>query len=123
VAALPEGASPVIDGGEAVDGAWVTAAEGCRRAMEGTLKLAPPTLRTLYELLPYRTVAEVQTAPRSFPVICPRFVQADGGDVFVLLPGDPEHPSAEAVDPPYRYRFDVGRWWAADGPFAGRGQG
>jgi hypothetical protein len=38
--------------------------------------------------------------------ICPRFV-LEGEEVFTLLPGDPEFPAEECVDPPTRFRV---RW-------------
>lgn len=122
VVRAPDGVEPRVDGGEAVRGGWYTAADGCRLAMAGELPVAPPTLRTLYELLPFGTVAEILTAPRRTPPVCPRFTQAADGTLFVLLPGDPEHPSEDRVDPPFRYAFDAGRWWARDGAFA-RGAG
>lgn len=111
-ARLPPGAEARIDGEEAVAGAWYTPAVAVREATDGTLPLAPPTLRTLMELVGFRTVAEVLAAPRRTPVICPRFTQDPDGTVFVLLPGDPEHPSVESVEPPWRYAFNAGRWWA-----------
>jgi hypothetical protein len=36
----------------------------------------------------------------------------DADTAWVLLPGDPDFPADEAVDPPTRLRFAVGRWWA-----------
>lgn len=115
VARLPEGAEPVIDGGEAVDGRWYRPADAIALAMEGRLPVAPPTLRTLFEIEPYPTVDAILGAERRHPPVCPRFVQADD-TMYVVLPGDPEHPSTERVDPPFRYVFHHGRWWAKDGP-------
>lgn len=112
VARLPEGAAPRIDGQEAVDGAWFSPHAAIERAHAGRLAVAPPTLRTLLELAPFRTVADVLATERRTPPVCPRYGKDVDGNVFVLLPGDPEHPSAEAVDPPYRYVFQQGRWWA-----------
>lgn len=114
-ARLPEGVEARVDGGEAVDGGWYTPADAIERASAGTLPVAPPTLRTLYELLPYGTVDEILAVPRRTPAICPKFKQDDDGQLYVLLPGDPEHPSTEEVDPPFRYVFGAGRWWAKDG--------
>lgn len=112
VARLPAGVAPQVDGGEAVAGGWFTAADAIDRAQRGDLPVAPPTLRTLQELLPYRDVDAVMAAPRRTPPVCPKFQKAEDGRLFVLLPGDPEHPSPERVDPPYRYVFEAGRWWA-----------
>jgi 8-oxo-dGTP pyrophosphatase MutT (NUDIX family) len=112
VAALPEGAEARIDGQEAVAGAWLRPADALARAEAGTLPLAPPTLRTLVELLPYADVAAALGARRALPPICPRFTEVEEGNVWVLLPGDPDYPSDEPVEPPTRFPFAVGRWWA-----------
>ncbi len=111
-ARLPEGETAVHDGGEAVAGAWFTPTEALRRAAQGELPVAPPTLRTLLELEPFATVADILAVRRRLPPICPRFLTGDDGLLYVLLPGDPDHPSAARVDPPYRYVFEAGRWWA-----------
>lgn len=115
-AALPIGAEPQVDGGEAVKGGWYSPAEAISLAGRGELPVAPPTLRTLHELLPYETAAAALGAVRRTPAICPKFKRDDDGLLFVLLPGDPEHSSEEAVDPPFRYVFEAGRWWAKDRP-------
>ena len=111
VAKLPEGADAVVDGEEATRGGWFRPVEAMARSERGELPVAPPTLRTLMELAPYDSVEAVLAARRHTPPIMPRFVQ-DGEQTFVLLPGDPEHPSAEQVEPPWRYEFSRGRWWA-----------
>lgn len=111
-ARLPAGQAPVHDGGEAVAGSWFTAAEAVRRAGQGELPVAPPTLRTLFELAPYRDVASILSARRRLVPVCPVFQTDAAGVLHVLLPGDPDHPSPDRVDPPYRYAFEAGRWWA-----------
>ncbi len=111
-ARIPPDQTPVHDGGEAVDGGWFTVADALRRAAEGALPLAPPTLRTLLELAPFGSVTDVLAAPRRLVPICPRFLTGEDGLHYVLLPGDPEHPAPDPVDPPFRYVFDAGRWWA-----------
>lgn len=111
VARMPEGAEAVVDGREASRGSWFRPAEALAASERGELPVAPPTLRTLTELLPYEDVAAVLAAVRHTPPIMPRFHQ-DQETLFVLLPGDPDHPSAERVDPPWRYAFSSGRWWA-----------
>lgn len=110
-ARLPAGAAPVVDGQEAVAGGWFRPADALDRAGRGELPVAPPTMRTLAELSPYTTVAEVLAAPRCLVPIEPHYTRADDV-VYVLLPGDPEHPSPDRVDPPHRYAFQAGRWWA-----------
>ncbi len=110
-ARLPEGATPVVDGQEATRGGWYRPADAVAFAQAGELPVAPPTLRTLQELLPHPSVGAVLAAPRRTPPIMPKFQQS-GGATFVLLPGDPDHPSPDAVEPPWRYEFAAGRWWA-----------
>jgi 8-oxo-dGTP pyrophosphatase MutT (NUDIX family) len=110
-AALPAGQRAVVDGSEAVRGMWMRAKDAVDRCQAGELPLAPPTLRTAMELSRFASVADILAAERRTPVICPAFHQ-EGESFFVLLPGDPLHPSPEAVEPPHRYVFDIGRWWA-----------
>lgn len=112
VAAMPHGEEARADGQEASAGDWFTPLDAIARAQEGRLPVAPPTMRTLQELAPFAAVADVLAAPRRLPPICPRYGQDADGNVFVLLPGDPEHPATDPVDPPYRYVFSQGRWWA-----------
>jgi 8-oxo-dGTP pyrophosphatase MutT (NUDIX family) len=85
VAALPPGAEARIDGQEAVAGGWLRPADAIARAEAGTLPLAPPTLRTLVELLPYPEVAAALAARRPLPPICPRFTTVEDETVWVLL--------------------------------------
>lgn len=110
-ARLPTGAEARIDGIEAVAGGWFTPEAAIAQACAGTLPVAPPTLRTLMELAPFANVDAVLAAPRRMPLICPRFTK-EGDTLYVLLPGDPEHPSPDAVEPPFRYTFGAGRWWS-----------
>lgn len=126
-AALPAGAEARIDGQEAVAGEWFRPTEALARHEAGRLPLAPPTMRTLAELQPYGSVAEILAARRRVVPICPKFaVVRDGAlvtwgavpepgsedTVWVLLPGDAEYPSDAPVEPPTRFPFELGRWWA-----------
>lgn len=111
VARAPGGVEPKVDGSEAVRGGWFRPEQAIELCNEGQLPVAPPTLRTLFELSDHRTVESALAAPRRLAAIMPRFLQRDDA-LYVLLPGDPDHPSPESVDPPYRYCFDAGRWWA-----------
>jgi 8-oxo-dGTP pyrophosphatase MutT (NUDIX family) len=124
-AALPPGTEAKIDGEEAVAGAWLRPVDALARHHAGGLPLAPPTLRTLSELAAFDSVAGILEAPRRTPPICPRFaVERDGAlvtagvdptaddTIWVLLPGDPAYPADEAVAPPTRFPFALGRWWA-----------
>ncbi|MSQ03783.1 MAG: NUDIX hydrolase [Myxococcales bacterium] len=111
-ARLPAGAEAKIDGQEASRGGWYRPAAALELSEGGELPVAPPTLRTLVELLPYADVEAVLQSPRHTPPIMPKFLDV-AGTLHVLLPGDPDHPSAERVDPPWRYAFSAGRWWAS----------
>lgn len=112
VAELPEGQVAVADGQEAAQGGWFRPRAAMEASARGELPLAPPTLRTLAELVGFPTVASVLAAERHSPPIMPRFLN-EGETLYVLLPGDPEHPSTDRVEPPWRYAFSAGRWWAA----------
>lgn len=111
VARLPAGQTAVADGKEASQGGWYRPAVAAEMASRGELPLAPPTLRTLLELVPYPTVDAALSASRHAPPICPRFLHDEDGTLYVLLPGDPDHPSIDKVEPPFRYAFNAGRWW------------
>lgn len=110
LAELPPGQIAEPDGKEASRGGWFSPSEAAAMSARGELPLAPPTLRTLLELAPYETVAQLLSVERATPPICPRFLH-EGETLYVLLPGDPEHPSGDRVDPPHRYAFNAGRWW------------
>lgn len=112
VARLPEGQEAQIDGGEAVNGGWFRPQVAIDAYQRGELAVAPPTLRTLQELSAHPDIDAIMTAPRRMPPICPRFLQVSEHATYVLLPGDPEFPADEAVDPPFRYEFALGRWRA-----------
>ncbi len=112
VARVPPGVEPVIDGEEAVNGAWFAIPEAVARVEAGTLPVAPPTLRTLWEMRHVREVQAVLDARYALVPCCPAYHIEPDGTHFVLLPGDPDHPSTESVDPPHRYAFLQGRWWA-----------
>ncbi len=112
VARLPDGEVPQVDGSEAVNGAWFQIAAALEQVEAGTLPVAPPTLRTLWELRNAPDVASILATERVLIPCCPAYHIEPDGTHFVLLPGDPDHPSPDAVDPPHRYAFLQGRWWA-----------
>lgn len=114
VARVPEGVEPRIDGVEASRGGWFGIPDALARIESGTLPASPPTLRTLWELREATTVQAVLDAPRRIIPCCPAYHIEPDGTHFVLLPGDPDHPSSDAVDPPHRYAFHQGRWWAGN---------
>lgn len=102
LSALPLGAEAGFDGHETVNGRWFYPDEALARNREGTLLMAPPTVRCLQELLPFPTVAEACLSQRRLIPLCPRFSIVEN-TVYTLLPGDPEFPSEESVEPPTRF--------------------
>ena len=96
---------------ETVSSAWLTPADALARAAEGDFFLAPPTFRTLEELVTFGSGAEVMAAAQTRKVqpVMPRLDM--GGDaVSIVLPGDPSYPSDTPVDGPTRIVFRQGRW-------------
>ena len=76
---------------ETTHGVWVTPEQGLAANLRGEIPLSPPTLVTLHELLPYKTLTELQDevgkrgwgGPR-----LPRLIGVDKGAV-ILEPWDP----------------------------------
>ncbi len=82
---------------------WASPAEALAQHAAGSIRLPPPQRRTLAELLPHRTVADLlgeSERRRQTPVsICPRFLASDG-KITLLLPWDPDYVSAEGEGDP-----------------------
>lgn len=97
LARLPPGQIASTDNAEAVETAWVTPAQALARIAE--LRLPPPQIRTFFELRSASehgidalfAAAEARTA-HPHPIL-PRVAVGTQGPV-VLLPWDPEYPSA-----------------------------
>ena len=92
VARLPAGQQPAFDATETVEQRWTTCADAL--ANVGELRLPPPQIRTLYEMLSFDSVADVMTAalhralaPAS---ILPRTAAHPRG-LCLLLPWDPQY--------------------------------
>ena len=92
VARLPAGQQSAFDSTETVEQRWTTCADALAHVAE--LRLPPPQIRTLYELLGFANVADVVTAavqralaPAS---ILPRAAQHPRG-LCLLLPWDPHY--------------------------------
>jgi 8-oxo-dGTP pyrophosphatase MutT (NUDIX family) len=98
---------------ETVSSRWITAEDALALAAMGDFFLAPPTFRTLEELVGLKTGAEVMAAARQREVraVMPRLDMADDG-VCIVLPGDPTYPSDSPVEGPTRIEFSQGRWWS-----------
>jgi 8-oxo-dGTP pyrophosphatase MutT (NUDIX family) len=81
------------DSKESVAGDWFAPAEALEAARHGRIRLAPPTALTLEGLLSAGSVdAALQlAASRTPPVVLP-IIRAEGPEVVILYPGDPDHP-------------------------------
>ncbi len=112
LAVVPDGQVAAHDGGEATEGAWMGIAEAMRAADEGRIVLAPPTLRTLYDLARFTRAEDALAAARARkpPRIAPE-VAREGGTMVLTLPGDRAHSVAEAAfGGPTRMVLDGGRF-------------
>lgn len=101
LAELPPGQEPSFDQKETVDSVWVTPGEALEQQSAGNLKLPPPQIRTMLELLPdapHGVARLFETADRRrehpHPVM-PRFAQVEGL-LSLLLPWDPEYETLGA---------------------------
>lgn len=106
LARLPQGQQVQQDGHEAVESVWVTPRQALERFARREIRLLPPQIMSLIELMAYPDTGTLWTATheRKPPLIEPVHVNADG-DVAVCYPGDPEHPVSERSLPgPTRLR-------------------
>jgi 8-oxo-dGTP pyrophosphatase MutT (NUDIX family) len=116
MARSPPGQEPLHDKTETVDSAWLTPEQALEAYNAGEIQLAPPTMRTLEEMLGApSSEALISAATRSRPVtILPRFETIDG-EMTILLPGDPLYPCRDGVEGPTRVVMSQGRWWSRSG--------
>lgn len=92
LARMPRGQTPEHDSVEMTDSAWMTPEKAVGEHYAGNLKLMPPTLITLEELMPYSSISELwsKAAERKIRPILPQ-VHTPRGRVGLLLPDDPEY--------------------------------
>lgn len=112
IAVLPEGQQASHDGSETTAAVWLRPSAALDAMFARTIKLAPPTVRTLQWLSEFEDVESVVAAAlsRKPPLVRPRIVTGQG-TWFLALPGDPEHPEDDAVLPgATRMVFDDGAW-------------
>jgi 8-oxo-dGTP pyrophosphatase MutT (NUDIX family) len=108
VAELPEGQHPSFDAVETVDEVWVTPGEALMRA--GELRLPPPQVRTMFDLLgaaeqgPSAVIALAAERSKHPHPIMPKAtsVAGDSECFALLLPWDPEYADApgEGIEMP-----------------------
>lgn len=112
---VPPDQTPVHDETETTHGEWVRPSDALARAAAREITLPPPTWTTLREIEGFATV-DAAIAWACDRRIEPRrpLLHDEGGDRFLLLPGDPQNPEAwhEPVPRETRFRFDGGRWVA-----------
>ena len=109
VARHPAGQTASHDDGETTHGRWWSAKRAIAAYRDGDIELAPPTLRILEQLRGFSSIpkffADIDQRPQP-PTILPAVGEATGdSDVTLLLPGDPDYPSADpefAVATPVR---------------------
>lgn len=89
IAAMPSDVQVVVDGSEMVAHRWVRPETALAEQMAGTLKIPPPTLVSLTDLLPFQSVADALNWARSraAPFFFPRVVPHEDAMVF-LYDGD-----------------------------------
>jgi 8-oxo-dGTP pyrophosphatase MutT (NUDIX family) len=104
-----EGEQAVADGVETHDGRWATAAEHLAAWEAEAVDLPPPTVSVLLRLRDAEAEAEAAAGLRALcdvdprPPILPK-VMPQGGQLFILMPHDPDYAGApgEAAPAPAR---------------------
>lgn len=113
VARAPADQTADHDTHETVDSLWLTAALALERCARREMPLPPPTLRTLADLEPCRTVAEILDFARRarYERLEPVVVASNDGRILAL-PGDPAHPEPAPAPNGADTRFilDDGFW-------------
>ena len=135
LAVVPEASTVTVDEREVTEHRWATAAALIEAGQRGEIKLPPPTLATLVDLLPHATIEAAIAWLRDRPIapIQPK-VAMFGERLAIVLPWDDEfatlpgegapiertHPMlATMADEirlgPTRFFLDDGRWrWARE---------
>ncbi len=118
VAVAPEGQSGAHDDHETMASFWAPPAEVLRRFEAGQVQLVPPTHRSLELLATCAStdaVLALADAAKLAPIM-PRLVPA-GETKALVLPGDPEHASRDAIAAGRsRYVLRGERWLPEDAP-------
>ena len=97
-----------------MESGWLTPREAIARARRAEIVLAPPTWRTLAEMVDAQDVAALLAQPRQASVPLEPCVVARGETFAVLLPDDPDHPRTDRTVTraglPTRFVFRDGAW-------------
>jgi 8-oxo-dGTP pyrophosphatase MutT (NUDIX family) len=96
VGRVPRGAEPVVDGTETVSCAWFTPRAALATYLEGRIQLIPPTVRTLDDLLRFRSLDAVLDDARERVVraLTPAIVQR-GDETAISYPNGSAGTGAE----------------------------
>ncbi|MEW6777168.1 MAG: NUDIX hydrolase [Bdellovibrionota bacterium] len=117
VAEAPSAQEAEHDAGELVEKAWLTPKQAIEKYEAGEIKLAPPTLVTLWRLSEFGDVQKALTelGRRSVTTMTPK-PKSVGGELHLILPSHPDYgplddPSQKA-DPngPWGFTMRDGKW-------------
>jgi 8-oxo-dGTP pyrophosphatase MutT (NUDIX family) len=88
LARLPERREVQVDPREMTDAAWLSPSEALERFAAGKLPMVFPTVRTLEQLVPFKTTTEALHSFRARDVepVMPRLVRTEGGVGIVIDP-------------------------------------
>jgi 8-oxo-dGTP pyrophosphatase MutT (NUDIX family) len=100
VALLPAGQEAVADQRESSTGLWMTPERALAGNLKGTVPLSPPTLKTLEDIAPFRTVDEILSSLPSGPVlpVLPVWVESPARTLLVF-PWDADYEAFRAGRP------------------------
>jgi 8-oxo-dGTP pyrophosphatase MutT (NUDIX family) len=88
------------DRGEAIDALWTSPRAALDAVTGGSLRLAPPTQRTLEQLVDFSSVdAALRFASSRPPPLIMPIIRSAGDELMIFYPGDPEHPVRERAFP------------------------
>jgi hypothetical protein len=93
---VPDGQTPLHDGGETVESLWTEPQAALDRFENDEIDLIFPTIRSLEALSRFDRCADLLEAARSIvdiPAMLPRVVSEQGG-TRIVLPGDPAYDRA-----------------------------
>ncbi len=100
LASLPEGEHATPSDRESLTGDWFTPAVAIAAMRACEMFMAPPTLRCLEILSEAKDIGDALQigASTDSPLVRP-VLRLHEGCVQILMPGDPDHPEADAVMP------------------------
>jgi 8-oxo-dGTP pyrophosphatase MutT (NUDIX family) len=100
VARLPAGQEAVADPRESSTGLWITPEKALAGNLRGTIPLSPPTLKTLEDIAPFRTIDQVVSSLSSDPVspVLPVLVES-AARTLLVFPWDADYEAYQAGEP------------------------